>query len=436
MTAARCSLGLRPLERLTWQDAGYLRRETDAQPNHFVLLALVEPAASGDVTGLPQVRTHMAARLHRVPALRRKVRRAPAGIGPMVWVDDPDFSLDRHVRPWEIAITDEAELTPALARLATRRLDPARPLWEIAVAPPLPDGRTPLAFSIHHSLMDGGLLARALADLFAPDGEEGSAPPWRPARGPTGARLVAIGVRERVRDRLRRWTGARPSAAPAAAGNVTSRATRSRLAGPVSAQRAVASLTVQLDDLRRVRQATGATVNDVFLAAVADGLGAYLTARGDIDSDGGGPLLALVPRDVRAPDEARATGNRTWSMYVPLPVGRQDPEARLTAVRAATTIAKAAERSSGAAGFRFDISVSNVRLGHGHRLAGSRLAGYGAAVPLQGENRLAVVGMSYDDGFTITFTGDGARYQDLHALAADTAAAVSRLVFACAEPPP
>src|SRR3712207_7871683 len=51
------------------------------------------------------------------------------------------------------------------------------------------------------------------------------------------------------------------------------------------------------------------------------------------------------------------------SMLVLLPIGVDDADTRLALIRAATSAGKAADRTSGPAGWRFDIALTNVRLG-------------------------------------------------------------------------
>ena len=40
----------------------------------------------------------VAGKLRLVPRYRQKVRFVPLAVGPPVWVDDPHFSLDYHLR--------------------------------------------------------------------------------------------------------------------------------------------------------------------------------------------------------------------------------------------------------------------------------------------------------------------------------------------------
>jgi WS/DGAT/MGAT family acyltransferase len=82
-----------------------------------------------------------------------------------------------------------------------------------------------------------------------------------------------------------------------------------------------------LNDLKRVKDAHGGTVNDVILSIVAGALGKYLRARGH-DTEGL-ELRAMVPVSVRATDEHGALGNRITAMFAPLPVWCEDPVERL-----------------------------------------------------------------------------------------------------------
>ncbi len=264
-----------PIDRLTRQDEGYLLREREVQPMHFVVLLLADPAAGGPVT-VDAVRAQVEARLHTVPGLRRRIRRAPFGIGPTVWVDDPLFRVDRQVVPWPTSARTETDLAAALADESLRRLPRDRPLWRLAVAPPLADGRIPVAFSIHHAFMDGGLFRLALDGLCGPDRPEPpeQPEPWRPARAPAALRLLALGVAARLRARL-------APTAPAPAPGGAAQPVGGLLTGTVGPRRAVALRTLALEAVRDLRRCTEATLNDLYLALVTDGLRDLLTARGE-----------------------------------------------------------------------------------------------------------------------------------------------------------
>ena len=408
---------LRPAaERLSSQDAGYLRRETPTQPLHFSILMLVAPGPTGPVS-LEDVRRHVAARIGRMPWLRRRITRAPGGVGPFFWVPDPAFTVERHV---SAATANACAGDPdRLLRDVTAEMLPRdRPLWQLVVADPLPDGRTPIALAVHHALMDGGLFAETMRGLFGLADDDATAAETDLGRHPSGVELLAAAGLDRLRGQVRRHR--RPPVARLAAAPSRRDAP---LAGTVTGGRVVAARTLPLAELRELRVRTGATINDLYLAAATAGLRAAVVDR-NLDA---ATLLALVPRDARREEESRTAGNRTWSMYVDLPVAVEDPRRRLALIREATETGKRAPESAGNADFRFDVALTNVPVGGPHRLGPSAVEITALTLPLQGSNRIAAIALSQDDRFTVTWTADAAGFPDLDRIADAAMAEFARL---------
>ena len=214
--------------------------------------------------------------------------------------------------------------------------------------------------------MDGSLLAVALRGLFPTAAPDHSAA-WRPQRAPSRLwLLMLIGVRRIGRLAARRPAAATPIAPPPP--HPTS------LTGPVTAARSVAAMTVSLDGVQQARRRTGGTLNDHFLAIVTDALRVYLQAIPET-------VLALVPRNVRTEAEAEAVGNRAWSILVPLPTGEPDASKRMASIAAATEAGKQAPRTLGTQGWRFDIALTNVRLGGPFALCGRPVVRSRSSVP-------------------------------------------------------
>ena len=86
--------------------------------------------------------------------------------------------------------------------------------------------------------------------------------------------------------------------------------------------------------MKAVRRATGATVNDVLLTAVALMLSEYL---GDEAPE---TAVALVPVSVRADERAGELGNRISTVFVDLPL-RGEPLERVRQISAAMDEVKA-----------------------------------------------------------------------------------------------
>jgi WS/DGAT/MGAT family acyltransferase len=87
------------------------------------------------------------------------------------------------------------------------------------------------------------------------------------------------------------------------------------------------TVLVDLDELKRVKNSLGGTVNDVILSVVAGGLRRLLSSRGE-RVEGLVPR-AMVPVSVRADQQRGSLGNQVASMWAPLPVSESDPVARL-----------------------------------------------------------------------------------------------------------
>ena len=60
----------------------------------------------------------------------------------------------------------EAQLLQACQELARRRLDPARPLWELWLLPGLPERRVGAFLRVHHVVADGAAALAAFGALL------------------------------------------------------------------------------------------------------------------------------------------------------------------------------------------------------------------------------------------------------------------------------
>ena len=147
--------------------------------------------------------------------------------GP-VWIDDPSFNLEYHIRHTALPAPGRWEqLQDLTARIFSQQLDRSKPLWEMWLIEGLEEDRFALITKTHHSLIDGiaGVdLATVLFDLSpdpppithpsAPVAAASRARRRAPARrGPArrGARRRRAG---RGRDRRARAPRARPVAGP------------------------------------------------------------------------------------------------------------------------------------------------------------------------------------------------------------------------------
>ena len=311
---------------------------------------------------------HVRGRLHLVPRYRQRLSTPPLETGRPLWVDDPDFNIEYHIRHTALPSPGtEEQLFLLAARIASQQLDRDKPLWESWLVEGLEGDHFALIFKTHHALVDGvsGVdLATVLLDL----GPTAQAPPetlepWRPRPQPSPTDLVAAGVRGMVGaagGMAARTVSAvtRPGAtlgalrdAAEGVGEIVwaglNPAPETPLNVEIGPHRRYAVVRHQLADYKTVKNAFGGTVNDVVLSVVSGALAGWLQSRG-IRTEGL-EMRALVPVSVRSEAHKGSLGNQLTAMRAPLPVYIQDPVARLRFVRRAMDGLKGSKQAVGAA---------------------------------------------------------------------------------------
>ena len=311
-----------------------------------------QAASTADVVSLltfrelpPVARVRQLVEERILPCLRFR-ERAVRGAWPSRdrWEPDPSFSLDEHVTEVQLPGGGTEALRAFVGEVATRSLDPQRPLWRIHLV----QGPNVAAIvaKIHHCLADGFALVALLLSLA--DAQE--------ARPVSSHSLAAyrrlrpwLAPAELLRDALRSPRRAAEIGVEAAAMAVSfgrmmllSAQHHPSLTPPLSGQRHVAwSRGLSLRDVREAALRHGSTLNDVILAAVAGALRSHLSIAGEAaDAE---PVRALVPVNLRPglPDPRQESlGNRFGLVFLDLPTDLDSPLARLDAVHSRMQVAK------------------------------------------------------------------------------------------------
>ena len=218
---------------------------------------------------------------------------------------------------------------------------------------------------MHHSTVDGMSGAALLSVLFDLEVDPGPEPEPPEMVGdphiPSSAELISEAVAARLfrpfemtRDILR--TGQRLLNVRRVRNEPEHRAPQSKAALPLSAprtsfngtltrRRQVALSAIGLADVKRLKNATGTTVNDVVLAVCTGALRRFLVEGGELPDK---PLVAVVPVSVHPDIDAPYGSNKVSSMFVQLPAHLDDPLERLVAIREGTKGAKEEHNALGA----------------------------------------------------------------------------------------
>lgn len=349
------------MERLSGLDASFLYFETPSMHMHVAMTAIFDPSTMPGGYDFATIKDFIASRLHLVPPFRRRVVSVPFQLNHPVWVEDPDFDLDYHIRRVGApAPGGHHELAELAGQIASTPLDRSRPLWELYVVEGLVDGNIGVITKMHHCAVDGVSGAELMVNLFdaTPEGRDLEPPePRTPEPIPSDIEMVG----HAVASRLLRQAGLVPLIGTtlrtvgtlvsrhrdpdAIVGAVPLTAPHTPWNAAITPHRRLAFTRVSLSDVKAVKNAVGCTVNDVVLALMGGTLRRYLADHGGIPAE---PLVAVCPVSVRGDDERGQMNNKVSAMFTSLATDVDDPLERLRRISLVTRGAKEDHNAIGA----------------------------------------------------------------------------------------
>lgn len=349
------------MQRLSGLDATFLYLETPSAHMHVAMTGIYDTSTMPDGYSFEAFRDHVASRFHSIPAFTRRLAEVPFKLHHPVWIEDPHFDVDYHIRRVAVpAPGGRRELAQMAAEIASVPLDRTRPLWEVWVIEGVKHGRVGFVAKVHHSAIDGASGAEIMTELYdlEPDPPPRPDPePIEPDHVPTDLELVSYALASKVRNgramppligrtvqgianviNNRRdpegAVGAAPLTAPRTPWN-----------GTISPRRQVSFARLPLDEAKSIKDVLGVKINDIVLAVCSGTLRHYLIAHDALPDE---PLISVCPVSVRTEEEEGTGGNRVSGMFTSLATDVSDVAERLEHIRQSTIGAKNEHNAVGA----------------------------------------------------------------------------------------
>jgi WS/DGAT/MGAT family acyltransferase len=341
------------IETFSSVDAAWLHMDTPTN------LAVITGVISFDTpVDFERLKATLENRLLIHRRFHQRIQESPRGLGLPRWETDPNFELDTHL----VRITlpepgDHAALQDLVGEMMGTPLDLSRPLWQFYYVDNYQEGSA-LICRLHHCIADGIALMQLLLstadiqpdapwpeppEVYTPEelglftqllipavrAAKTAGKAWRTTRS-----FVHEGV-QTLTHPIRLLDVARSGAdVTLALGKLLliPPDRRTVLRGKCGTSKRTAwSKAISLDEVKAIGRLMGGTINDVLLSAVTGALRRYLEERGEFVE--GLDIRAIVPVNLRPPEELELMGNRFGLVFLSLPLGVRDPLKRLVVLR-------------------------------------------------------------------------------------------------------
>ena len=338
------------MNKLSFNDAAFLYAETPSTPMHIAAVQHFELPDGRATNFFDDLKTYIAARVHLISFMTRKLAETPYGFDHPVWVQDGEFDIDNHVKRARLPTPGtQAQLEQMVARLHEVPLDRSRPLWQYWLIEGLESGHVAWYTKYHHACMDG-MAGQAIVDILFTDGPETAPAPtdlalaedhvpsalgllWEAAVD-TGTQPMRL-ARQLPQIAEAAWNlGQR--AATGRLGALGQRAPRTRFNGMIGPYRTLALGSLPLAAVKELGRAQDCKANDVFMAVCAGAIGRYLDERNEPPDR---PLIAGAPVSLREAGD-QTMNNRVSMFLTSLDTQAADPLERMRAIRDSNRLGK------------------------------------------------------------------------------------------------
>ena len=334
------------MRRMGGADAFMLAMETPKAYMHTFKVAILDPSTDPEGWSYDKLRQDFEKRIHLVPYLRWKYAPAPLALNHPLWVEDPDFNLDFHIR--RIACPtpgDHKTLCEFMSSAYAYQLDRSRPLWKCWVVEGLKNGKVAVVTMLHHAYVDGVGAAWGLEQLFvdSPGYPPEDVPPWVARPIPSWFRQLWLALldlpavllknlpkvisglkQKKTLEKQYQRSGKSPHPSPGMM-------QQTPINEVLSYGRTFVCESMPIENFKKISKGLGVTINDVFLCCAAGAI-RRLFLDGNYNPDQG-PLIAGTPFAGERPEGMEGLGNFVTLDYCWLHTDIEDPMQRLQASR-------------------------------------------------------------------------------------------------------
>ena len=440
------------MRQLSELDASFLYLESETAPMHIGGIYLFDARERDKPLAFSTFVAYLRSRLHVVPLFRQRLKEIPMRLGRPYWIDDPDFSIERHLAYVNLGNHGKVDSLMGLAsRILEEPLKRDRPLWHITFVDgfQLDDDADSKSFALivklHHAAIDAFSGEEIIGKLleYSPKARAIETPrPWHPQPEPSEERVFLQTGANLLRKPLQMTSLAISAVEATARGLIQKQMRKLPLPFPlfsaphspfnrqITANRKIVSASLELSRLKAIKATLGdVTLNDVVLGLCAETLSRYLDRN---NATAERSLVAMTPISVRSSSLRKATGNQMSAMLLDLATTEPNPAERirrihwnavesepyreaiaadrLTELLPSTMLALSARLYSElqiAQRYQpvFNLPITNVP---GPQvplyLQGSRLVRQFNSAPLFDSMGLVIVAVSYQGSLTINFT--------------------------------
>lgn len=341
------------MRQLSELDASFLYLESDTAPMHIGGIYIFDAQDCASPLSFSTFVSYLRSRLHVVPFFREKLQQVPFRLGHPYWVDDANFSIERHLAYVKMGARNDQDSLMALAsRILQEPLKRDRPLWHItfvdglnthSTSSPGDEGRGfALIVRLHHAAIDAFSGEEIMGKLleYSPKPDPIKPPqPWRPRPAPTDERaLMHVGA-NLLRKPFRVASLASTAIQATTRGMIQKQLRKLPLPLPlfsaphspfnrqITGNRRILGKNLPLSRLKAIKATIGdVTLNDVVLGLCAEILRRYMEEH-QVSLERS--LVAMTPVSVRSKSLRRPTGNQMSAMLLDLATNEPCPATRI-----------------------------------------------------------------------------------------------------------